>query len=76
MDEQVTQKLMGIGASFFQSELTQNDLSKSSAIHQRLQTMDDDQLEQYAATIAKSIIEDREYYALLFLAGVLKLELE
>jgi hypothetical protein len=73
MDEQVIQRLMGIGASFFQSKLTQNDSSKSSVIHQRLQTMDDDQLEQYAAIIAKSIIEDREYYALLFLAGVLRL---
>jgi hypothetical protein len=70
MDEQVTLKLMGIGASFFQEK---SDSPISSAIHQRVQTMDDDQLEKSAAIRAKSIIEDREYYALLFLAGLLKL---
>jgi len=73
MDEQVRRKLMGIGASFFQSKVTENDSSKSSAIHQRLQTVDDDQLEQYANDMAKSLIEVRELYSLLFLPGLLKL---
>jgi hypothetical protein len=73
MDEQVAQRLMGIGASFFQSKVTENDSSKSSAIHQKLQTIDDDQLEQYANNVAKSVIEIRKYYALLFVAGLLKL---
>ncbi|HEY9386610.1 MAG TPA: hypothetical protein VIP70_06195, partial [Nitrososphaeraceae archaeon] len=73
MDEQVAQKLMGIGASFFQSKVTENNSSKSSALHQMLQTMDDDQLEQYADNIAKSLIEVRGFYSLLFLPGLLKL---
>jgi hypothetical protein len=73
MDEQVAQRLMSIGASFFQSKVTENNSSKSSALHQMLQTMDDDQLEQYAHNIAKSLIEVRGFYSLLFLPGLLRL---
>jgi hypothetical protein len=73
MDERVIHMLMGFGASFFQDNVTEGDTANFNVIFQKLQMIDDNQLEQLADSIAKSAIEDRGYYALLFMAGLLKL---
>jgi hypothetical protein len=75
MDERVIYKLMGAEASLFQDTITDKDIGNFKVTLQQLQGVDDDQLEQLADHMAKSAIEDRKYYALLFLAGLLKLKL-
>lgn len=73
MDEKVVQTLIGFGASFFHSTITEKDTSDFKSIHQKLRTLDDNQLEQFADSIAKSAIEDGKYYTLLFFTGLSKL---
>lgn len=73
MDEKVVQTLIGFGASFFHSTITEKDTLNIKSIHQRLRTSDDNQLEQLADSIAKSAIEDEKYYTLLFFTGLSKL---
>jgi hypothetical protein len=73
MDERVIYKLMEAEATFFQDTTTDSDIANFKVILQQLQRVDDDQLEQLADNMAKSAIEDRGYYALLFMAGLLKL---
>lgn len=72
IDETVLHKVMRIGALFMQDNLRGEDTSKFKLIHQALQLSDDNQIEQHADNIAKSLIEDRDYYALLSIAGFLK----
>ena len=73
IDEAVLHKLMGIEASLMQDNIKQQDTANFKLLHQRLQLFDDNQIEQYADNIAKSLIEDRGYYALLSIGGFLKL---
>jgi hypothetical protein len=73
IDEAVLHKIMGIGASLMQDNIKQQDTTNFKLLHQRLQLFDDNQLEQHADNIAKSLIEDRGYYALLSISGLLKL---
>lgn len=75
MDERVIYKLMGAEASFFQDTITDRDIANFKVTLQQLQGVDDEKLEQLADHMAKSAIEDRKYYALLFLTGLLKLKL-
>jgi hypothetical protein len=64
---------MHIGASLVNSNITEKDTADFKVFFKRLQLIEDDQLEQIADTIAKLLIEDRGYYALLTIAGLLKL---
>lgn len=73
IDETALHKMMGIGASLMQDDIKEQDTANFKLIHQGLQLFDDNQLEQYADNLAKSLIEDRGYYALLYIAGFLKL---
>jgi hypothetical protein len=73
MDEKVFHRLMGVGASFFQDNITEKDTTNFKVIFERLQMINDYQLEQLADSIAKSAVENRGYYALLFMTGLLKL---
>ena len=59
MDERVIHRLMGVGASFFQDNITKIDTGNFKVIFQRLQMVDDNQLEQHADSIAKSAVENR-----------------
>jgi hypothetical protein len=72
-DENVVQKRLGIGASFFQSKMTEKIVNDLGILHQKLRKVDDRQLEQIANDRAKSAVESRGYYSLLFLMGFLKL---
>jgi hypothetical protein len=73
IDETAAQKMMGVGALLIQDNIRQEDTANFKLLHQRLQLFDDNQIEQYADNIAKLLIEDRGYYALLSIAGFLKL---
>lgn len=73
IDETALHKMMGVGASLMQDNIRQEDTASFTLFYQGLQLVDDNQLEQYADRIAKSLIEDRGYYALLSIAGFLKL---
>jgi hypothetical protein len=73
IDETALHKLMGIEASLMQDNIKQQDTTNFKLLHQALQLFDDNQLEQYADYIAKLLIEDRGYYALLSIAGFLKI---
>jgi hypothetical protein len=72
-DENVVEKRLGIGASFFQSKMTEKIVNDLGILHQKLRKVDDRQLEQIANDLAKSVVESRGYYTLLFLVGLLKL---
>jgi hypothetical protein len=65
--------MMGVGASLMQDNTKQQDTTNFKLLHQAVQLFDDNQLEQYADYIAKLLIEDRGYYALLSISGLLKL---
>jgi hypothetical protein len=73
INETILHRAMGAGASLFQDNIKEEDTANFKHIHRRLQLLDDNKLEQYADNIAKSLIEVRGYYALLFIAGLLKL---
>jgi hypothetical protein len=73
VDETILHRAMGVGASFFEDNIKEEDIPNFKLIYQRLQLFDDNQLEQHADNITKSLIEDHGYYALLFIAGLLKL---
>jgi hypothetical protein len=66
-------RMMGIGASFMQDRIKEEDTAKFKLIYRGLQFFDDNLLEQYAENISTSLIENRGYYALLFMAGILKI---
>jgi hypothetical protein len=73
MDEKVVQTIIGFGASFFQYTIKDKDASDYKSVQDKLQSLDDNQLEQVADSLAKSAIEDKKYYALLFFTGLSKL---
>ena len=73
MDERSVHRLMGPAAAFLQETLTQKDYDEFNVIFQQIRKLDDNGLEQLADSISKSIIEDRGYYALSYLPGLLKL---
>ena len=64
---------MGPAQTFLQETLTQKDYDEFNVIFQQIRKLDDNGLEQLADSISKSIIEDRGYYALSYLPGLLKL---
>ncbi|MGA9318766.1 MAG: hypothetical protein WBV84_12000 [Nitrososphaeraceae archaeon] len=69
-DENVVEKRLGIGASFFHSKMTEKIVNDLGILHQQLRKVDDRQLEQIANDLAKSAVESRGYYTLV---GLLKL---
>jgi hypothetical protein len=73
IDETAIHKMMGVEASLIQGNLKEEDTADFTVLHKGFQLVDDNQLEQFADNIAKSLIEDRGYYALLSIAGLLKL---
>jgi hypothetical protein len=74
MNETALHKMMGMGASFAQANIREQDTTNFKAIFRWLQSLDDAQLKQFADDKAKSMIEDQGYYALLSpLVGLLKL---
>jgi hypothetical protein len=73
MDENVALKLVGAGASFFQDKMNEQQQIEFNKMHQILQLIDDDKLEQYVDEITKSLIHERGYYAILFIIGLAKL---
>jgi hypothetical protein len=75
MNETAVHKMMGVGASLIQGNVREKDTANFKIFHQGFQLIDDDQLEQWADNIAKSLIEDRGYYELLSISGFLKLNL-
>ena len=72
MDKTVVHKMMSLGASLMQGSIREEDSANFNLLHQGFQLIDDNQLEQYADNIAKSLIEDRGYYALLSIVGLSK----
>ena len=76
MDDAALIRMMQIGASLFKDDIREEDTVNFKDIFKNLQSSDDSHLEQIADTIAKSLIEDRGYYALLSIAGLLKLSLK
>jgi hypothetical protein len=73
MDETAGHKMVAVVASLVQGNVREEDTAKLKLLHQGFQLVDDNQLEQWADNIAKSLIEDRGYYELLSIAGFLKL---
>jgi hypothetical protein len=73
MDETAGHKMVAVVASLVQGTVREEDTAKLKLLHQGFQLVDDNQLEQWADNIAKSLIEDRGYYELLSIAGFLKL---
>jgi hypothetical protein len=76
MDDAALIRMMQIGASLFKSDIREEDTVNFKDIFKNLQSSDHSHLEQIADTITKSLIEDRGYYALLSIAGLLKLSLK
>ena len=72
-DEPAVHKMMGVGASHIQGNIKEEDTANFALLHKGFQLVDDNQLEQWADNIAKSLIEDRGYYELLSISGFLKL---
>src|SRR6185437_425797 len=70
LDKRVLDMAIGAGASFFQESQGIVDTAKA---FQQLQQIDDNKLEQTIDSQIKSIVEDRGYYSMLSLAGLLKL---
>jgi hypothetical protein len=70
LDKRVLDMAIGAGASFFQE--SQGTVNTAKAF-QQLQQIDDNKLEQTIDSQIKSIVEDRGYYSMLSLAGLLKL---
>jgi hypothetical protein len=73
MDEKIVHKMMGVGASFMKNDIAREDIVSFNILYQGLQLFDDNQIEQMADDISKSLIQDRGYYAILFIGGLLKL---
>jgi hypothetical protein len=70
MDEKIVHKVMGVGASFTQNDIAREDIVSFNILYQGLQLLDDNQIEQMADDISKSLIQDR--YAILSIGGLLK----
>ena len=70
MDERVLHRLVGIGASFYQTSMTEKDITNLKIEFQILQSLDDNQIDEQADLIARYAIEDRGFYALLFASGL------
>jgi hypothetical protein len=76
MDQTILPKIIRWGAAFTQDDLKQGENESSSFIsfYEQLQLLDDNQLEQFAAVGAESLIGDRDYYKFfLSIAGLFKL---
>ena len=73
MNEKFLISMMGVGASFFQESQTSDGIASFRDMFQQLQKLDDKQLEEIADKLAKDAIEDRGYYRVLFMPGLLKL---
>jgi hypothetical protein len=73
MDKTVVHKMMAVGASLIQGNISEEDTADFTVLHRGLLLVDDNQLEQFADKVTKSLIEDRGYYELLSIAGLLKL---
>ena len=72
MDKTVVHKMMSFRSISYARCIREEDSANFNLLHQGFQLIDDNQLEQYADNIAKSLIEDRGYYALLSIVGLLK----
>ena len=70
MDKRVIHRTAGLGASFVQYNIKEKNIADFRATPDILQTMDDNQLEQYADNMIKSVI-DLGYYAIVFALTVL-----
>ena len=70
MDKRVIHRTAGLGASFVQYNIKEKNIADFRATSDILQTMDDNQLEQYADNMIKSVI-DLGYYAIVFALTVL-----
>jgi hypothetical protein len=73
MDEKAFEKLMQIGAFLNKTDVTGEDSTNFKILLRQLQLIDDSKLEEVADNIAKSLIKDQGYYALLSMSGFLKL---
>jgi hypothetical protein len=72
MNEKALVGLMGVGASFFGNSMTESKRRGLKTLYNKLQNMDDNQLEKVADRAARLASEDKGYYAMLFMAGLLK----
>jgi hypothetical protein len=70
IDRRILDISMEAGAAFFQESPSGTDTTK---LFQRLQLLDDNKLEQEIDNQIKDIVENRDYYAMLFFAGLFKL---
>ena len=74
MDKTLLHKLIGFGGSFIQDGLREEDKVKFKAIHEKLQLLDDNQIEQIADEAAEFLVQNRDYYKFfLSTSGLLKL---
>jgi hypothetical protein len=74
MDETLLHKLIGFGASFVQDGLLEEDKVEFKAIHEKLQLLNDNQIEQIADQAAEFLVQNRDYYKFFVsTSGLLKL---
>jgi hypothetical protein len=74
MDETLLHKLIGLGASFVQDGLREEDKVEFKAIHKKLQLLNDNQIEQIADQAAEFLVQNRDYYKFFVsTSGLLKL---
>jgi hypothetical protein len=73
IDETAIHKLMGVEAALIQGNIKEENTADFRLLHKGFQLVDDNQLEQLADNVAKSLIEVRGYYELLSISGFLKL---
>lgn len=74
MDKTLLHKLIGFGGSFIQDGLREEDKVKFKAIHEKLQLLDDNQIEQIADEAAEFLVQNRDYYKFFVsTSGLLKL---
>jgi hypothetical protein len=70
MDKTVIHRTAGLGASFLRYDIKEKDIADLKATFDILQMFDDNQLEQCADNMIKSV-KDLGYYAIVFALGVL-----
>jgi hypothetical protein len=70
IDKKILATAMVVAAAFSQDSQIRIDTAES---FRQLQQIDDNKLEEYVEGRIKSIIEDRDYYCMLFIGGLIKL---
>ena len=73
LDEKEAIKSLGMGESYMQYTLTEQERSLNENRLKFIRSIDDKQLEYIVDEVTKKIIHDREIYVLLFMTSLLEL---